>query len=69
MQAALAALGPTPPPDSETVERVSRYNFDELSRILNDRVGETAPQPRNLVVAEAPAATGRWSIWAEKRWC
>lgn len=23
----------------ETVERVSRYNFDELSRILNDRVG------------------------------
>ncbi len=31
-------------PDVETVERVSRYNFDELSRILNDRVGETAPQ-------------------------
>lgn len=28
------------PPDSEVVERVSRYNFDELSRILNDRVGE-----------------------------
>ncbi|MEO5808396.1 PAS domain-containing sensor histidine kinase, partial [Devosia sp.] len=31
-------------PDAESVERVSRYNFDELSRILNDRVGETAPQ-------------------------
>src|SRR5690606_19882685 len=26
--------------DVEAVERVSRYNFDELSRILNDRVGE-----------------------------
>lgn len=26
-------------PDSETMERVSRYNFDELSRILTDRVG------------------------------
>lgn len=26
-------------PDTETVERVSRYNFDELSRILTDRVG------------------------------
>lgn len=27
------------PPDAEIVERVSRYNFDELSRILTDRVG------------------------------
>lgn len=30
------------PADPEAVERVSRYNFDELSRILNDRVGEAA---------------------------
>jgi len=37
-------------PDPETVERVSRYNFDELSRILNDRVGE-----RNQQVSEQPA--------------
>ncbi len=58
VQAALAALGPVPTPDSEAVERVSRYNFDELSRILNDRVGETAPQPSNLVVNETAAATG-----------
>ncbi len=30
-------------PDAETVERVSRYNFDELSRILTDRVnGQSA---------------------------
>ncbi|MEO8686150.1 MAG: histidine kinase dimerization/phospho-acceptor domain-containing protein, partial [Devosia sp.] len=55
---ALAALGPTTPPDVETVERVSRYNFDELSRILNDRVGETAPQPSALVLTEPPATTG-----------
>ncbi|MBJ3784791.1 sensor histidine kinase [Devosia sediminis] len=37
---------PTPPdssPDAEAVERVSRYNFDELSRILNDRVGDRRP--------------------------
>jgi signal transduction histidine kinase/PAS domain-containing protein len=32
-------------PDVAAVERVSRYNFDELSRILNDRVGELAPPP------------------------
>ncbi|NGP17344.1 hypothetical protein [Devosia aurantiaca] len=32
-----------PPPDAETVERVSRYNFDELSRILTDRVGNQPP--------------------------
>jgi len=32
---------PEPPEssDRETVERVSRYNFDELSRILADRIG------------------------------
>lgn len=46
-------VAPPPPPkqrDSENVERVSRYNFDELSRILTDRVGErhspsAAPAP------------------------
>src|SRR5690606_38603506 len=32
-------------PDAEAVERVSRYNFDELSRILTDRVGERKPRP------------------------
>ncbi|UJW85164.1 sensor histidine kinase [Devosia sp. SL43] len=36
----LPEVAPTVP-DAEAVERVSRYNFDELSRILNDRVGET----------------------------
>jgi signal transduction histidine kinase len=39
------------PPDTETVERVSRYNFDELSRILTDRVGGEVPPP---VEIEAP---------------
>ncbi len=38
---ALPTLGG--PPDAETVERVSRYNFDELSRILTDRVANPAP--------------------------
>jgi signal transduction histidine kinase len=31
--------GPAAATPDENVERVSRYNFDELSRILNDRVG------------------------------
>src|SRR5690606_907369 len=39
-------LTPKPVVDAETVERVSRYNFDELSRILNDRVGDATPPAR-----------------------
>lgn len=43
--AAVSEIAPPLPEDPEAVERVSRYNFDELSRILNDRVGggETSP--------------------------
>lgn len=45
---------PAPPADPEVVERVSRYNFDELARILTDRVGEpAAPAP-----ATAPRTGG-----------
>lgn len=39
-------------PDAETVERVSRYNFDELSRILTDRVSAHPAAPP----VEEPAA-------------
>jgi len=35
----LPPLPEEPVADQDLVERVSRYNFDELSRILNDRVG------------------------------
>nr|WP_295883514.1 histidine kinase dimerization/phospho-acceptor domain-containing protein [uncultured Devosia sp.] len=49
----MAELAPAPVSDVETVERVSRYNFDELSRILNDRIGDAA-QP-----AKPPAETPR----------
>ncbi|QDZ09331.1 histidine kinase dimerization/phospho-acceptor domain-containing protein [Devosia ginsengisoli] len=42
----MAELAPKPTADAEAVERVSRYNFDELSRILNDRVGEPAQAPK-----------------------
>jgi signal transduction histidine kinase len=48
----MAELTPAPVGDVETVERVSRYNFDELSRILNDRIGDAA-QPAKPP-AEAP---------------
>src|SRR5690606_37217957 len=36
----VADVATTDTPDPDAVERVSRYNFDELSRILSDRVGE-----------------------------
>jgi signal transduction histidine kinase len=40
--------------DVEVVERVSRYNFDELSRILSDRVGnDTGTKPPEAVAATA----------------
>ena len=51
----ITAMAPKPEAEAE-VERVSRYNFDELSRILNDRVGETAQVPRPP--AEAPRSGG-----------
>ncbi|WP_127752806.1 histidine kinase dimerization/phospho-acceptor domain-containing protein [Devosia sp. 1566] len=44
-------------PDPEAVERVSRYNFDELSRILNDRMGETSGQAQRAV-AQPPSSSG-----------
>lgn len=39
--------GEQPPTDSDSVERISRYNFDELSRILNDRIGNGDSQRRD----------------------
>lgn len=43
--------------DAEAVERVSRYNFDELSRILNDRIGNgDAENARTAVFGARPAA-------------
>ena len=44
---------PQLPPDPETVDRVSRYNFDELSRILSDRV--TNPQAGAAGAEKRPA--------------
>ncbi len=42
-------------PDAETADRVSRYNFEELGRLLSDRVAtEAAPEPE-----ETPAAPAR----------
>ena len=48
----MSDLAPVADVDVETVERVSRYNFDELSRILNDRIADAA-QPAKPP-AEAP---------------
>ena len=44
MEEALREIAP-PAADAESVERVSRYNFDELARILNDRISEPARPP------------------------
>ena len=51
----ITAMAPKPEAEAD-VERVSRYNFDELSRILNDRVGEPAQPPKPP--AEAPRGGG-----------
>ena len=52
------AAGTAPPPSPEVVERVSRYNFDELSRILTDRVGSEGLAPGAAVEIESPIAPG-----------
>lgn len=45
---------PAEPPPAEIVEHTSRYNFDELSRILTDRVSEPASPAEELVEIEPP---------------
>ena len=58
LEAAIEQLQATQPADTESVERVSRYNFDELSRILNDRIGErnqSAAEPSVPTSGTAPA--------------
>ena len=45
-----------PPLDAAEVEQVSRYNFDELSRILTDRVGTDLPAA--LAEPNGPASRG-----------
>jgi signal transduction histidine kinase len=46
--------------DPEIVERVSRYNFDELSRILSDRVsGDSAPADAETKGEPLPPASPR----------
>lgn len=47
-------VAPAPQPDAETVERVSRYNFDELSRILTDRVSGPSPNPQDPTEQASP---------------
>ncbi|WP_332698185.1 sensor histidine kinase [Devosia sp.] len=58
MTEALDELAPRPAEDAEAVERVSRYNFDELARILTDRVGEPEPVVQPPKKLEEPARTG-----------
>lgn len=54
-EAGPAAQAPgEPTADAEVVERVSRYNFDELSRILTDRVGSDAQPAAEPVEIEPP---------------
>jgi len=49
---------PEPIADPETVERASRYNFDELARILTDRVGDPAQPKAPSTVVAAPTGGG-----------
>lgn len=53
-----APADPGPLPDAETVERVSRYNFDALSRILTDRVANPgSPQAAPEAAQEGALVT------------
>src|SRR5690606_2901826 len=52
---AAAAITDGVTPDPDTVDRVSRYNFDELSRILTDRVGSEAVPAAEAAAPNAPA--------------
>lgn len=45
-------------PDADLVERVSRYNFDELSRILTDRVGDRGQVPAPASEKTEPNTAG-----------
>lgn len=63
--AAVAEIAPPLPEDPEAVERVSRYNFDELSRILNDRVGGGEPAPS--VTPPPAAAPAQYAVGAPQR--
>jgi signal transduction histidine kinase len=57
-------IDPNATGDAETAERVSRYNFEELGRILTDRVSaETAPPAESAPPVSAP--TGIISLNAE----
>jgi len=58
---------PEPEPETaspEAVERISRYNFDELARILTDRVGEVQarPAPQRPVPAPTPTPTSSGAL-------
>ena len=56
-ETAPVAMPPTDDPeaDPEVVERVSRYNFDELGRILTDRIGGETSGPVSIPTGAAPA--------------
>jgi len=52
--------------DPEMADRVSRYNFEELGRILTDRVsGEARPEPAPRPAARASMPDGVISLNAE----
>ncbi len=52
--------------DPESAERVTRYNFEELGRILTDRVAsEPKPEPPVFAAPAATAATGIINLNAE----
>lgn len=54
----IADMEASVPHDAEAVERVSRYNFDELSRILTDRVNGQHNAAPKADEPPAPAAEG-----------
>ncbi len=51
-------IPPEPPQDADVIEQTSRYNFDELSRILTDRVSGDAEKRRDWLPEPATRNDG-----------
>lgn len=56
---------PQPRPDADELERASRYNFDELSRILSNRVGAERSEASPPEAESAPAGGALVSLGDE----
>ena len=64
----VVAAGPvSPAADDEAAERVSRYNFEELGRILTDRVATDGPERTQTAASECTKTSNRERDQSQRR--